>query len=107
VNWSFDLQYQLSNRGLFSAGYIGNHGTHEVLPIPFNQPLIATASNPVNGQTSSCGVNQSASGNTPILTSEYAGNAPVRVPYIGYDMNSVLYQAEGVSNYNALQHQVR
>src|SRR6202040_1154187 len=49
----------------------------------------------------------SASGNTPILTSEYSGNAPVRVPYMGYDMNSVLYEAEGISNYNALQLQVR
>ena len=103
INWSFDLQYQLSNSWLLSAGYIGNHGIHEVLPIPFNQPLIATASNPVNGQTSSYGVNQSASGNTPILTGEYAGNAPVRVPYLGYDMNSVLYEAEGIANYNALQ----
>jgi hypothetical protein len=38
---------------------------------------------------------------------EYAGNAPGRVPYIGYDMNSVLYRAEGISNYNALQLQAR
>jgi hypothetical protein len=29
------------------------------------------------------------------------------VPYIGYDMNSVLYEAEGISNYNALQLQAR
>ena len=43
----------------------------------------------------------------PISTNEYSGNAPVRVPYIGYDMNSVLYKAEGISNYNALQVQVR
>jgi hypothetical protein len=107
VNWSFDLQYQLSNTWMFSAGYVGNHGNHEVLPIPFNQPLIATASNPVNGQISSYGVNQSAGGDTPILTSEFSGNAPVRVPYLGYDMNSVLYEAEGISNYNALQLQIR
>jgi hypothetical protein len=107
TNWSLDLQYQLSNTWLFSAGYVGNHGNHEILPIPFNQPNIATPQNPVNGQTSSYGVNQSTSATTPILTSEYAGNAPVRVPYIGYDMNSVLYEAEGESNYNALQLQVR
>ena len=31
----------------------------------------------------------------------------MRVPYIGYDMNSVLYKAEGISNYNALQLQAR
>ena len=109
TNWTFDLQYQLSNSWLFSAGYVGNHGEHEILPIPFNQPLIATAQNPVNGQTTSYG------GVTPLYLNsepydpapEYAGNAPGRVPYIGYDMNSVLYTAEGISNYNALQLQAR
>ncbi len=105
INWSFDLQYQLSNSWLFSAGYVGNHGTHEILPIPFNQPYIATASHPVNGQTSSYGLNLVPS--ETISTSEYAGNAPVRVPFLGYDMNSVLYQAEGISNFNALQLQAR
>ncbi len=109
VNWTFDLQYQFSNSWLFSAGYVGNHGVHEVIPIPFNQPSIATPQHPVNGQTYSYG------GVTPLYLNlepydpgpEYAGNAPARVPYIGYDMNSVLYQAEGISNYNALQLQVR
>ncbi len=43
----------------------------------------------------------------PVSTNEYSGNAPIRVPYIGYDMNSVLYEAEGISNYNALQLQAR
>jgi len=105
VNWSFDVQYQLSNSWLFEAGYIGNHGNHEVLPIPFNQPLIATASNPVNGQTASYGLNVVPS--ETVSTSEFAGNAPVRVPFIGYDMNSVSYEAEGISNYNALQLQAR
>jgi hypothetical protein len=111
-NWTLDVQYQLSNSLLFQIGYVGNHGSHEVLPIPFNQPLIATASNPVNGQTSSYGGTSPLSAancysgcldNEPIYTNEYSGNAPVRVPYIGYDMNSVLYVAGGNSNYNALQ----
>lgn len=43
----------------------------------------------------------------PISTNEFAGNAPIRVPYIGYDMNSVLYEAEGNANYHALQLQAR
>jgi hypothetical protein len=42
-----------------------------------------------------------------IYTNEYAGNAPIRVPYPGYDMNSVLYEANGISNFDALQLQVR
>jgi hypothetical protein len=109
LNWTFDIQYQASNNWLFSVGYVGNHGVHEVLPIPFNQPAIATPQNPVNGQMYSYG------GVTPLYLNlepydpapEYAGNAPGRVPYIGYDMNSVLYRAEGISNYNALQLQAR
>jgi hypothetical protein len=117
-NWTLDLQFQPSNSWMFEVGYVGNHGTHLVLPVPFNQPLIATATNVVNGQTTSYGgtsplANQNYFGGTPlpldtepIYTNEYAGNAPIRVPYPGYDMNSVLYKAEGISNFNALQLQV-
>ena len=106
-NWTIDLQYQLFNNWLFEIGYVGNHGTHEVLPIPFNQPFIATTSNPVNGQTTSYGgTSPLFLDNEPVFTSEFSGNAPIRVPFPGYDMNSVLYRAEGVSNYHALQIQV-
>jgi hypothetical protein len=120
-NWTLDLQYQLSNNWLFDVAYVGNHGAHEVLPSPFNQALLATPTNPVNGQTYSYGGLAPASAcniyYNPSLTQldteplcpppYYAGNTEVRVPYIGYDMNSVLYEAEGISNYNALQAQVR
>jgi len=105
-NWTFDVQYQFSNNWLLDVGYLGNHGTHEVLPVPFNQPLLATSSNPVNGQIYNYGA-QNVGPLEPVGTSEFSGNAPIRVPYIGYDMNSVLYMAEGVSNYDALQVQLR
>jgi len=113
-NWTLDLQYQFSNNWLFEVGYVGNHGTHLVLPIPFNQPLVATPSNIVNGQTSSYGgtsplapCNGGNLDTEPACTNEFSGNAPFRVPFPGYDMNAVLYKAEGTSNYNALQVQVR
>lgn len=107
-NWTLDLQYQFTNEWLFQVGYVGNHGTHLVLPIPFNQPLIATSSNVVNGQTSSYGGTTPLFLDTePVFTNEFSGNAPLRVPFPGYDMNAVLYKAEGTSNYNALQVQVR
>jgi hypothetical protein len=126
-NWTLDLQYQASNNWLFEIAYVGNYGQHEVLPIPFNEPRIATPSNPLwsqnpaNEQIYSYGgatCYESFSGAAPceypncctlepISTNEYSGNAPVRVPYIGYDMNSVTYNAEGISNYQALQVQVR
>jgi hypothetical protein len=107
-NWTLDFQYQASDNWMFEAAYVGNHGQHEVLPIPFNQPLIATPSNPVNGQIYSYGgVNiGSCCVSEPISTSEFSGNAPIRVPFPGYDMNSVSYEAEGISNYHALQLQV-
>jgi len=108
-NWTFDLQNQAANDWLFSAGYVGNHGVHEVLPIAFNQPGIATPQHPINGQIYSYGgVSPNFSLDLePISTNEFAGNAPARVPYIGYDMNSVLFKAEGISNYNALELQAR
>jgi hypothetical protein len=114
-NWTLDFQFQPSSSWMFEAGYVGNHGTHLVLPIPFNQPLIATATNVVNGQTTSYGgTSPAANQNTYytglttldtelIYTNEYSGNAPIRVPYPGYDMNAVSYRAEGISNFDALQ----
>ena len=106
-NWTLDLQYQPSNSWIIEVGYVGNHGTHLVLPIPFNQPLIATPTNVVNGQTSSYGgTSPLFLDNEPVFTNEFSGNAPIRVPYPGYDMNSVSYKAEGISNFNALQLQV-
>jgi hypothetical protein len=106
-NWTLDLQYQFANNWLLDVGYVGNHGTHLVMPIPFNQPEIATPTSPVNGQISSYGgTSPLFLDNEPVFTNQFSGNAPIRVPFPGYDMNSVLYEAEGVSNYNALQVQV-
>jgi hypothetical protein len=107
-NWTFDIQYQPTNTWLFEVGYVGTHGNHLVLPIPFNQPLIATPQHNVNNQQYSYGgVSGLNLTNEPVSTSQYAGNAPIRVPYPGYDMNSVLFKAEGISNYHALQLQAR
>jgi hypothetical protein len=87
-----------------SLGYVGNHNSHQVLPIPFNQPGIATASNPINGQTSSYGFNV-----VPVesLKTYDGGNTDLRTPYLGFSDNSVLFEAEGISNYNALQFGLR
>jgi hypothetical protein len=100
INWTFDLQWQPTNSMTVSLGYVGNHNNHQVLPIPFNQPGIATASNPINGQTISYGFNV-----VPVETLKTydGGNTDLRTPFLGYFDNSVLYEAEGISNYNALQ----
>ena len=112
-NWSFDLQWQPRNDLVLTLGYTGNHGVHQLLPIPFNQPLIATPQHPVNGQIYSYGYQPLDSAYNPLITEqvqttigEYSfsdGNTALRVPYIGYNPNSNYWEAEGVSNYNALQ----
>lgn len=99
-NWTFDIQWQPANSWLVSAGYVGNHGVHQVLPIPFNQPGIATASNPINGETTSYGFNVVPS---ETLRTFDAGNTDLRVPFLGYSTNSVFYKTIGISTYNALQ----
>jgi hypothetical protein len=101
-NWSLDLQWQPVNSVAVSLGYVGNHGVHGVIPIPFNQPLIATAGNPVNGQTVSYGY-QVPTAPEEIYNTSTGGNTDLRAPYIGYSPNSVFYKAEGNSNYHALQ----
>lgn len=104
TNWSFDLQYQAAGSWLLSLGYVGNHGSNQVLPVPFNQAGIATASSPINGQTSSYGFNLVPA--ESVATYE-GGNSDLRVPYLGYSSNSVLYRTAGTSNYNALQAGIR
>src|SRR5271154_152632 len=54
-NWTLDVQWQPFNTLLVDVGYVGNHGQHELLPIPFNQPGIATPTHPINGQIYSYG----------------------------------------------------
>jgi hypothetical protein len=51
------MQYQPTNNLLVDVSYVGNRGVHQVLPIPFNQPGIATPSHPINGQIYSYGYN--------------------------------------------------
>jgi len=101
-NWSLDLQWQPINTLALTLAYVGNHGVHGVLPIPFNQPTLATAGNPVNGQTVSYGYDVPGVAAENINTST-GGNTDLRTRYIGYSPNSVFYEAEGNSNYNALQ----
>ncbi|MBB5060824.1 hypothetical protein HDF16_005560 [Granulicella aggregans] len=85
-NWSLDFQYQVFPKTVISLGYTGNHGLHQTVPLPFNQPLVATPQTPVNGQTYSYGYNATDS----------AGNTLVSEPLQTYDGGNtdVLSRAE-------------
>jgi len=120
INYSFNLQFQPTNTMAVSLGFVGNVGRHSVIPLPFNEPGIATPTNPINGETSSYGY-QVLNQNSPVAvgaktaynsisTEPYntfsGGNIDLRVPYIGYSPNAALFTAAGISSYNSLQAQV-
>jgi hypothetical protein len=115
-NWSLDLQWQPRNDLVMTLAYIGNHGVHQPLPIPFNEPGIATPANPINGQTFSYGMKPLDNAGNPLLTEQVQttigefsfsdGNTALRTPFIGFNPNADFWIAEGISTYNALQLQV-
>ncbi len=105
-NWSLDLQYQILPKTVASVGYTGNHGVHQTVPLPFNQPLVATPQTPVNGQTYSYGYNATDPNGNTLLSEPYStstgGNTDLRTPFLGYSPNSVEWTTAGWSHYDAL-----
>lgn len=112
-NWTLDFQWQPQNKTLIDIAYVGNRGKHAIIPIPFNEPGIATPNNPINGQTYSYGVEtlsptNDTSGNPYVDKYEpydtySGGNVDLRVPFVGYDPNSASFSSVGISSYDALQ----
>ena len=114
INYTLDIQWQPRNDLAIELGYVGNLGRHQVIPVPFNQPNIATPSSPslagspyqqnysygytVEGAT----LDGTATGPSYLQNYE-GGNVDLRVPYIGYAAESIAYRAAGVDAYNALQ----
>jgi len=120
INYTFGLQWQPTTNMAITLNYVGNVGRHGVIPVPFNEPGIATATSPINGETSSYGY-QVLNQNSPVAsgTKTYynsiasepyntydGGNIDLRVPYVGYSPNAALFKAAGVSAYNSFQSQL-
>jgi len=129
-NWSLDLQWQPRNDVVLTLAYTGNHGVHLPLPIPFNQPGIATPTNPINNQiysfgylaatataTNGCDRFNDSSPTCVQLPPEVVqttvgdfaasdGNTNLRTPFVGLNPNADLWTANGISHYNALQFSV-
>jgi hypothetical protein len=116
INDTLDFQWQPRNDLAFEVGYVGNLGRHDVIPIPFNQPGIASPTNIIHPgslypqeYTYGYTVVDSSfnpinlSNGQPFLANYEGGNVDLRVPYIGYSAESESYKAAGVSAYNALQ----
>jgi hypothetical protein len=129
MNQTLDIQWQPRNDLAIDIGYVGNLGRHEVIPIPFNQARVASASNPLCGPAPVCADPADAFApqsytygysivtentvfpypsinlpdGTPYQQNFEGGNVDLRVPYIGYSSESESYEAEGISAYNAVQ----
>ncbi len=122
INFTLKMEWQPRNDMAVSIGYAGNRGRHAVIPIPFNEPQIATATNPAmvgganphpNGETSSYGFEVLNANNfqgydyAPIAgepwNTESGGNTDFRSPYVGYNPNAASFKTAGNSAYDALQ----
>ena len=55
MNFTLNWQWQPTTDLAVTLGYTGNRGRHAVIPIPFNEPVIASPSNPINGETATYG----------------------------------------------------
>jgi Carboxypeptidase regulatory-like domain len=54
MNSTLDIQWQPRNDLAIDIGYVNGLGRHEIIPIPFNQPKIASPSNPLCGPAAVC-----------------------------------------------------
>jgi hypothetical protein len=114
MNYTFNLQYQPNSSVAITVGYTGNRGRHSVIPVPFNEPGLASASNPIWGETATYGfevLNQNSTSDgydyDPIATEPWntatGGNTDFRAPYVGYNPNAALWKTVGNSAYDALE----
>ncbi|MGD0939033.1 MAG: carboxypeptidase regulatory-like domain-containing protein [Terracidiphilus sp.] len=113
INYTLDIQWQPRSDLAIEIGYVGNVGRHQVIPVPFNQPTIASSTNPAlpgspYQQNYSYGYNVvggfvDPAGTIPYQANYEGGNVDLRVPYIGYAAESISYKAAGIDAYNALQ----
>ena len=123
INYTLNIQWQPTNDISVKIGYAGNRGRHSVIPIPFNQPQLATPSNPAqilgasphsSGETNSYGYDV-LNGDTscgaygdpcPIASEPWStydgGNSDFRAPYVGYSPYSALFETVGNSAYDSL-----
>ena len=113
INYTLNVQWQPRSDLAVSVGYTGNRGRHSVIPIPINEPGIATPTNPIWGETASYGLDVLNQNSTecgydycPISVEPWntfdAGNTDFRAPYVGFSPNAADFQTVGISAYDAL-----
>jgi carboxypeptidase family protein/TonB-dependent receptor-like protein len=84
--YNLNLEYAMGRDYLLDVGYVGTWSVHRPGQIEFNQSLLASPQNPVNGETT----------NT-------VKNVAARQPFQGVPQGSLFAQSTFIGNYNSLQ----
>ena len=88
--YNLNLQYAPADNWLVQAAYVGAQSSHRSGQWEFDQALLASPANPINGETSNS-----------------VNNVTARLPYQGVSQGSLYTDSEFVGNYNALQASLR
>jgi hypothetical protein len=84
--YNLNVQYAFAQDYLLELGYVGTQSIHRLGQIEFNQSLLASPQNPVNGETSNS-----------------VNNVAARQFYQGVPQGSLFSQSIFTGNYNSLQ----
>ncbi|HEX4311410.1 MAG TPA: TonB-dependent receptor [Acidobacteriaceae bacterium] len=88
--YNLNVQVALGNGYVLDVGYVGTNSSHRSGQWEFDQALLASPQNPVNGETTNS-----------------INNVTARVPIQGVSLGSLLTDSTFVANYNALQTSIR
>ncbi|HME58448.1 MAG TPA: carboxypeptidase regulatory-like domain-containing protein [Terracidiphilus sp.] len=113
MNYTLNVQWQPLNDLAITIGYTGNRGRHAVVPVPLNEPGIATPTNPIHGETATygfqvlnensfTGFDYNSIAGEPWNTAD-GGNTDFRAPFVGFSPNAALFKTVGNSAYDALE----
>jgi Carboxypeptidase regulatory-like domain/TonB dependent receptor len=84
--YNLNVQYALGHDYLLEVGYVGTRSVHRPGQVEFDQALLASPQNPVNGETTNS-----------------INNVTARLPIQGVSQGSLSTESVFIANYNALQ----
>ena len=84
--YNLNVQFAFAKDFLLEVGYVGTRSLHRPGQLQFNQSLLASPQNPVNGETTNS-----------------VNNVAARQPFQGVPQGSLFTRSVFIGNYNALQ----
>src|SRR5271163_3946535 len=84
--YNLNVQYAIGRDYVLEVGYVGTRSVHRPGQFEFDQALLASPENPVNGETTNS-----------------VNNVTARLPIQGVSQGSLLTSSTFIANYNALQ----